>query len=96
MNIDNYVSGVTASITNQTLKHSITPSIVGGAFTDLVALTPNIQTVNTYANMLTGGTPTISTAIYRVKSDENKGYSNTLYLWYPDGKRIWIAATEDN
>jgi len=38
MDINSYISGITASITNQNQKYAITPAIVGNAFTDLAAI----------------------------------------------------------
>lgn len=34
--------------------------------------------------------------IVRVLNDENKTLTNTVYYVYPDGVRMWIAATKDN
>lgn len=52
-------------------------------------------TFKTYAEMLTISNPLLMTEC-RVIEDENKGLNNTIYHLYPDGKRIWIAATDDN
>lgn len=35
-------------------------------------------------------------SIIRVIVDENKGIENTIYYVYPDGLRVWVAATVDN
>ena len=49
----------------------------------------------TYSAMIALGTPTVPT-YYKIAIDENKGINNSYYLWWPDGKRVWIAATDDN
>lgn len=96
MDINTYVSGITASITNQNQKYAITPGIVGKAFTDLTILIPLVNVVDTYAIMISKGSSPLYTTLYRVKNDENKSYSNSIYLWYADGKRVWLASTDDN
>lgn len=66
------------------------------ASTDDLATLPTSKTVATYALMVADGTPT-KTMIYRVLVDENKGgYLNALYIWFAEGKRIWMAGVDDN
>ena len=52
-------------------------------------------TVDTYADMLVLPA-NLNTVTVRVLIDEDKGIPNTEYKIYPDGKRIWIATTEEN
>ena len=55
----------------------------------------NFSEVNTYTLML--AIPISSKLkIVKVLNDENKGIENTIYHIYPDGVRMWIAATKDN
>jgi len=50
--------------------------------------------VDTYNLMLAITTP-LNLTIVKVLNDENKGINNTIYQLWPDGTRMWIAATED-
>lgn len=50
---------------------------------------------NTYSLMLDIPNPP-NLIIAKVLNDENKGIENTIYHIYPDGVRMWIAATKDN
>ena len=55
----------------------------------------NSITIPTYSAML--ALPTVNYTInVKVLNDENKGIENTIYHIYPDGVRMWIAATKDN
>lgn len=51
--------------------------------------------VSTYAALTALSTPSVAT-LFKVATDENKGILNALYMWWPSGKRQWIAATDDN
>lgn len=66
-----------------------------GAISTLQTGKLNTLQFNTYALLLATITPNVAT-ICRVLIDENKGLNNTIYHLYPDGKRIWVAATDDN
>jgi len=55
----------------------------------------NTIQVATFSDMVSRGTPQ-SLTIYKVASDENKSYTNSTYLWWPNGKRLWVASTDDN
>jgi len=55
----------------------------------------NFENFNTYALMIAFENTYVMT-IAKVLNDENKGINNTIYYIYPDGTRIWIAATDDN
>jgi hypothetical protein len=96
MDISGYTSFISSAITNQVVPYSISPAIIGSGFTNVLSFIPIVTTVDTYSAMISKGSSTVFTSLYRVKNDENKSYSNSLYLWFPDGKRIWLAATDDN
>lgn len=50
--------------------------------------------VSDYASLLLLPTPIVLKTV-KVLNDENKGITNTIYQLWPDGTRMWIAATED-
>jgi len=50
--------------------------------------------VSDYASLLLLPTPIVLKTV-KVLNDENKGIENTIYQLWPDGTRMWIAATED-
>ncbi|PTT14281.1 hypothetical protein DBR27_04360 [Flavobacterium sp. HMWF030] len=52
-------------------------------------------TVLTYADLLQVNASE-RLIIIRVLNDENKTMTNTVYQLYPDGVRMWQAATKDN
>lgn len=56
--------------------------------------TINFLEIETYAEFLLIQNQSIL-VICKVLNDENKGISNTIYQLWPDGTRLWIAATED-
>ena len=72
----------------ETLFNTLTPIV----FRNITKIT---QDFNTYAE-LTGTVVPSSDTICRVLVDEDKGISNSVYIWYADGVRMWLAATEDN
>ena len=49
----------------------------------------------TYSEMV-GLTGINNLTTVKVLNDENKGITNAIYHLYPDGVRMWIAATKDN
>jgi hypothetical protein len=49
----------------------------------------------TYSEMV-GLTGITNLTMVKVLNDENKGITNAIYHIYPDGVRMWIAATKDN
>ena len=55
----------------------------------------NYVTVSAYSEVLLINSID-SLLIVKVLNDENKGIENTIYHIYPDGVRMWIAATKDN
>ncbi|WP_428668137.1 hypothetical protein [Runella sp.] len=93
-------TGATANSTDSQLRDRSTHtgaqaiSTVTGLQTALNVKVAFVQ-VNTYADMLALGTPSVLTEI-TVLTDSNKSLNNTIYKWWPSGKRIWIAAVDDN
>lgn len=55
----------------------------------------NLAQVSTYALMILLPVNE-NLKIVKVLNDENKGIQNTIYHIYPDGTRMWVAATQDN
>lgn len=53
-----------------------------------------VQVAN-YAAMVALGVQT-RTVVYKVLADEHKSLTNTLYIWWVDGVRIYIASTIDS
>lgn len=52
--------------------------------------------VATYAAMIAIGAPSSNCTIFKVLADENKSYTNSTYIWWANGKRVWVASTDDN
>lgn len=53
------------------------------------------KTVENYAELLKIKAPSYL-AIIRVLNDNNKNFENSIYFIFPDGKRMWLAATVDD
>lgn len=93
-------TGATVNSTDAQLRDRSThtgtqaQSTVTGLITSLSEKTGYVE-VNTYASLIALPNPPVST-LYKVANDESKGISNTFYLWWPNGKRLWVAATDDN
>lgn len=69
------------------------PSVVN-IINDLTDV-PKIIKVLTYEALTALSTPA-KTTIYRVENDSKHNIQNSLFIWWNDGKRLWIAATDDN
>jgi hypothetical protein len=96
MDISGYTSFISSAITNQVAPYSISPATIGSGFTNVLSFIPIVTTVDTYSAMIAKGSSALYTSLYRVKNDENKNITDSTYIWYTDGKRIWIATTSDN
>jgi hypothetical protein len=57
-------------------------------------LAKTFNEVSNYESLLLLPIPIILKTV-KVLNDENKGITNTIYQLWPDGTRMWIAATED-
>lgn len=57
--------------------------------------TIQFATTATYAAMIALSTPTTPTLI-KVTTDENKGATRTMYVWFPDGNRQYLLQINDN
>lgn len=70
-----------------------TPSVVN-IINDLTDV-PKISKVLNYEALVALPTP-FKTTIYRVENDTKHNMQNSLFIWWNDGKRLWIATVDDN
>jgi hypothetical protein len=89
MDLNTYVSGITASITNQNQKYAITPSIVGNAFTDLA----NIVGTVAGANSLLGWTYSNAYALTSIVRNSNSAVVSGTTVWPDNSTGVFITDT---
>lgn len=80
--------------TSKKARKSTTWDYIRGKADARYSLKIQFTQVNTYSLMQSIDEVTELT-IVKVLNDENKGLENTIYQLWPDGTRMWIAATED-